>query len=462
MRKGLLLCALLFAFVGCENLGDALTDDLTTTFTFYDTVADDETEPQELVACPYQIGTVLPADSLPKKSLKRGYLAESWRFYQKKTASGTSYDLPPNVEVENDDPYKKGVVTSVTVTSIPLSFQVANWKPIRYTIVFDGNGGKIADGEDKGKQSYEQLFKYDEYKDKDEALLANEFERTGYKFNGWNIAEHKDETKFDFEDKYVLKYNFAEEDDAVVTLYACWLAKEITITFDANGGSGTMDSATLKVGDSLPACGFTAPEGKQFAGWQWADCSFADEETLTEDNYPNEDATFVAQWDWKTVAVTFDPNGGDGGSYTQECKWGQPQPLPKSNRHGYDFAGWTTKQDGSGTAYADSGSFTQDTTLYAQWKLRFVAGERSPELGFNQSADCFTFTVPFGSAYQWTLRSGDGTVVLGATGSTCTISYSEYENNPADYMLVVTVFDASGVPTQTCWAKFRVDPPQSS
>ncbi|MDE7141183.1 MAG: InlB B-repeat-containing protein, partial [Treponemataceae bacterium] len=388
--------------------------------------------------------------------------AESWLFYQKKTASGTSYDLPPNVEVENDDPYKKGVVTSVTVTSIPLSFQVANWKPIRYTIIFNGNGGKIADGEDKGKESYGQVFKYDEYKDKDEALLANEFERTGYKFNGWNIAEHKDETKFDFEDKYVLKYNFAEEDEAVVTLYACWVKKEITITFDAGEGSGTMETATLKVGDSLPVCGFAAPEGKQFAGWQWADRSFVDEETLTADNYPNEDATFVAQWDWKTVVVTFDPNGGDGGSDTQEFKWGQPQLLPESNRHGYDFVGWNTNQDGSGTAYAngETCSFKDNTTLYAQWKLRFVAGEKSPEVGFSQSADCFVFTAPSGSAYQWMLRSGD-TTALKSTESTCTIAYSEYDNKPGAYTLVVTVFDATGVPTQTCWAKIRVDPPQS-
>ncbi|MDE6351442.1 MAG: InlB B-repeat-containing protein [Treponemataceae bacterium] len=452
MRKGLLLFALLFALLsalaGCENLGDTLTDDLTTTFTFYDN-DDDETE---LVACPYRIGTVLPADSLPKKSLKRGYLVDGWRFFQKGT--NAAYDVPTNVA---KDDY--GIVTSVTVTSVPLSFQVVWWKPISYTIIFDGNSGHLAGNESVSTQS--EVYSYSETGGP--ALWKNEFVRNGYDFNGWNIAANRGKTQHDYGDGETLKEHLADEDGAVVTLYACWLAKEITITFDANGGSGTMDSATRKVGDSLPACGFAAPEeGKIFAGWQWTGHSFADNATLTESNYPNEDATFVAQWDWKTVAVTFDPNGGDGGSFTQECKWGQPQPLPKSNRHGYDFAGWNTKQDGTGTAYADSGSFTQDnTTLYAQWKLRFVAGEKSPEMGFNQSADCFVFTAPSGSAYQWTLRSGDGTVVLGATGSTCTISYAEYENNPADYTLVVTVFDASGVPTQTCWAKFRVDPPQS-
>ena len=43
----------------------------------------------------------------------------------------------------------------------------------------------------------------------------------------------------------------------------------VTITFNGNGGTGTMDSVTVKAGANytLPACGFTEPEGKQFKGW---------------------------------------------------------------------------------------------------------------------------------------------------------------------------------------------------
>jgi hypothetical protein len=41
------------------------------------------------------------------------------------------------------------------------------------------------------------------------------------------------------------------------------------ITFDANGGKGTMDKVTAEDGDSyaLPECKFTAPEGKEFDKW---------------------------------------------------------------------------------------------------------------------------------------------------------------------------------------------------
>jgi uncharacterized repeat protein (TIGR02543 family) len=43
-----------------------------------------------------------------------------------------------------------------------------------------------------------------------------------------------------------------------------------------------------------------------------------------------------------------------------------PNAFTRSN---YNFAGWNTAADGSGTAYADAASypFTSSATLYAQW-----------------------------------------------------------------------------------------------
>ena len=44
----------------------------------------------------------------------------------------------------------------------------------------------------------------------------------------------------------------------------------VTITFDKNGGSGTMADVTKNKGESftLPACGFIPPAGKEFKAWQ--------------------------------------------------------------------------------------------------------------------------------------------------------------------------------------------------
>lgn len=44
--------------------------------------------------------------------------------------------------------------------------------------------------------------------------------------------------------------------------------------------------------------------------------------------------------------------------------------FPTPTRTGYDFLGWNTKPDGSGTTYNSSSSFpTSDLVLYSQWKI---------------------------------------------------------------------------------------------
>ncbi len=44
----------------------------------------------------------------------------------------------------------------------------------------------------------------------------------------------------------------------------------VSVSFDANSGAGTMDDATVACGKeyTLPECGFTAPAGKQFKAWR--------------------------------------------------------------------------------------------------------------------------------------------------------------------------------------------------
>ena len=53
-----------------------------------------------------------------------------------------------------------------------------------------------------------------------------------------------------------------------IELKATWIKENITISFNAGGGTGTMDPVTVKPGEyTLPECTFTAPGTKVFAGW---------------------------------------------------------------------------------------------------------------------------------------------------------------------------------------------------
>ena len=86
---------------------------------------------------------------------------------------------------------------------------------------------------------------------------------------------------------------------------------EYTVSFAANGGSGTMDSKTVEKGTeyTLPACGFTAPSGKVFKAWSVNDT----EKSVGDKIVINADTTVTAVW--KAMVVPYVP--GHTHSYTK-------------------------------------------------------------------------------------------------------------------------------------------------
>ena len=95
-----------------------------------------------------------------------------------------------------------------------------------------------------------------------------------------------------------------------------------TITFNANGGRGTMDPETVVKNSkyTLPANKFTAPAGKQFSHWI---IEGEEDVILGEKITVNEDITLVAIWkDIPTAKITFDPNGGTpNGGTSMDLIW---------------------------------------------------------------------------------------------------------------------------------------------
>ena len=67
------------------------------------------------------------------------------------------------------------------------------------------------------------------------------------------------------------------------------------VTYDANGGSGTMEADSVAVGEelTLPQCGFTAPGGKQFKCWEIGSETYAPGEKITVDSH----VTVKAVWE---------------------------------------------------------------------------------------------------------------------------------------------------------------------
>ena len=145
-----------------------------------------------------------------------------------------------------------------------------------------------------------------------------------------------------------------------------------TLTFNANGGSGTMAAQTFESGVSqaIAANAFTR-SGYNFIGWNsnadGSGTSYTDKQSITL----TQDVTLYAQWERIKYNLSFDANGGEGTMAAQVFEAGVSQAIVSNTftREGYDFIGWSSNADGSGTSYSDKQviSIANDLTLYAQW-----------------------------------------------------------------------------------------------
>ena len=149
-------------------------------------------------------------------------------------------------------------------------------------------------------------------------------------------------------------------------------AKYITISFDPNGGTGTMKPMRVKagVGYTLPECTFTPPEGKEFAGWLAVNGNVY---PAGHDVFSTYDQSLKATWKDKEVAevtISFDPNGGTGTMQPMKVKSGENFTLPECTftpPEGKEFAGWLAA---NGKVYpaGEVVTFSIDQSLKATWK----------------------------------------------------------------------------------------------
>ena len=182
--------------------------------------------------------------------------------------------------------------------------------------------------------------------------------RADYDFVGWFTAAEGGE-----------QVTLATVFEVNSTIYAQWKQK-IVITVDQNY-EGKPDNATLKLNNgkfkTLPAQ--DVREDYDFVGWFTA---AEGGEQVTLATVFEENITIYAQWKLKIV-ITVDQNyEGKTENTMVKANNGKISPLPANDvREDYDFVGWFTEAEG-GTRVTATTVFTENTTVYAQWKLKFV------------------------------------------------------------------------------------------
>ena len=144
--------------------------------------------------------------------------------------------------------------------------------------------------------------------------------------------------------RYAEDNNHFASTDAEVTVGEGTPLADCTITFNGNGGSGSMGPVTVKTGTNyiLPECGFTAPTDQEFKAWEISGTEYKVGDTYIVSG----DTEIKALWENSvitpttyTVTVGNDGNG-TGTASPSTAAAGTTITLTATPKTGYHFKEW--------------------------------------------------------------------------------------------------------------------------
>ena len=195
-------------------------------------------------------------------------------------------------------------------------------------------------------------------------IPSNAFTRDKYRFSGWNTSPDGTGTTYSAGQTISITSN--------VTLYAIWIAV-YTISFNANGGSGSIASIETEGALTIPSNAFTL-SGYAFNGWNTSPDGTGTAYSAGQSITVTSDLTLYAVW-IRQYTMSFNANGGTG-TIASIVTTSTTATVPANafSRSGHRFDRWSTAADGSGTTYSagQTITLTGDITLYAIWIQQFT------------------------------------------------------------------------------------------
>ncbi|MCI7094522.1 MAG: leucine-rich repeat protein, partial [Clostridiales bacterium] len=244
-----------------------------------------------------------------------------------------------------------GVIVSFPYTVFTDTVFVAEYTPIEYTVVFNGNGGTVKTPVRTYTIETGMTF---EIPTRDYYDFVGWFDsKTNGAFSGISVGTFGD-------------YEF----------YAKWTPTVYTITYELNGGSWTADNEnptsynvetpTFVLQNTVQKAGYT------FVGW-FTDAAFENQVTSIELG-SNGNKKCYAKWEEKLNTLKFNGNGATSGE-TPEMKipTDETKTLTANGfvKTGYIFVGWSLTANGE-KVYDDKASYKMgaesEYMLYAVWQ----------------------------------------------------------------------------------------------
>ena len=298
-----------------------------------------------------------------------------------------------------------------------------------YTITFNSNTGS-------GTMNPQEL-PYNEASN----LNANSYTKDGYSFGSWNTEPDGSGTA------YADGQSVTDLDD--ITLYAQWSIATYNIEYTLDGGTVATNNPDTYTQET-PTFTLNNPTktGYRFKGWSGTGLTGDTNTTVTVPKGSTGDRSYTANYTGNTYYIRFNSNSGSGYMSNQTMTYGVSSNLTANAfyRTGYEFAGWNTQADGTGTSYENQQSVSNLTAtnygyfdLYAQW-------EKQPTkyavqiYGINQDVDAngnllgLTFGPATGANYN---------------NAYVTHEYEEIAENPGNYNVKIVTHTVAANGSET-------------
>jgi uncharacterized repeat protein (TIGR02543 family) len=236
---------------------------------------------------------------------------------------------------------------------------VAQWAPAPSAgenyVTFAPNNGELITGDDYLQVQSSAV---------PTRLKPNPYQLSGHSFFGWRTSRHgpivySDEDVFAFDQPQVL--------------HAAWTQNRVR--FESNGGNGSAYTQNSKTNANLLGNRFTKA-GHTFTGWNTAKDGTGKRYAQNQEfpfALPEQIVTLYAQWEAEDAtkeSIFFNANGATAGFMARQFETSAANlDANQFTRTGYQFAGWNTAANGSGTPYADGANydFGVSDVLFAQW-----------------------------------------------------------------------------------------------
>lgn len=253
-----------------------------------------------------------------------------------------------------------------------------------YTVSYSANGANVSGTPSAQTKWYGETL----------TLSSTRPTRTGYTFAGWATSSGG---------SVAYQPGGSYTANSAVTLYAKWTPISVTLSYNANGGTGAPASQTKVYDTPLKLqTGIPTRTGYTFKGWATTQTranagtvDYSAGGTYSANSTSN--ITLWAAWSPNPYAVTYNANGGSGAPASQTKYHGTNLTLQSGVpvKAGWLFRGWATSEanaearKNSGTAeYQPGGTYTgnEPLTLWAIWHAIYTYSISAKRVGADKSS----------------------------------------------------------------------------